>query len=855
MLDGAGISLSQLLDNVLLGESEIRANKLVVKARTNIYTSGVLPRILSHIRKPPKMRVRGVAHKEARAQLEAWALETSKDILQLELVQFAKTTQALGTETEVVSEESLAGLTFDSILDEIFAHAPKLFEFLSNICKGPRQDRNKQKDAKFCVTIFINALAYQLSQYNNGMQKLLCIYFKAKDVPKSCYHLFQRCGIVYSYSWSVTALASISQAAMEKVAETFEDQPCIIIYDNIRLAFPVKHQRGDNLTVTDNGTAMTIIPMRDVLRSKSLLRNSDLWEQHRQQIISLYRSNRMPQFSAEDVFQLSGFLNERQRNISNVLDILFGIPLLKDSTKRTHALLVGLPPVHQLPYGKEHITRQFMLETVPMEEQSYVGNYAITKEILRQLGIDSDEKLFEWARLNEAACVGDSLTIQRVRMLMRMKAIDSSPLERMQHLIPVFGWLHLDMNLSNGIFYHHYAEGSTSGLARDAAALRRAGLGKPTKKRGPQYHTVDEFLQHTTTARFRELWLWATKCKDVDHLGKWVETSSPQQIKSAAVKIVDERASNRALEGISNDPNLCNSVTLSRDLLLRHEVWTSTRQGDVGRMENTLPSLLFFFLGAGATNYAREVAEVLHWRQHEAPPGVADLIRDECWVINTRGKADTFYPLDLRQELNNLSIKHGPPDQGCTWDAHRRWAPALPVLTSVVQHIDEHFHDFYRSRKHYVPNPEPDIRLLMARHAEMKIHEYEPNRPGSDRNNRTTNCAELGRVKVLERGYLEALGAERAQYMSYASSLQFAAHLDMSIEDAMKERAAAINYLDAPSNSNDALQTLIDTLLKDTEGDEDLQYSYNEPEEDEETSDVYEERRHRLRMHVDSQTG
>ncbi|KAF8604732.1 hypothetical protein BDV93DRAFT_507288 [Ceratobasidium sp. AG-I] len=74
------------------------------------------------------MCICGVAHKEARAQIEAWALETSKDVLHLELVQFAKTTKAPGTETDVVSEESLAGLTFDSILEEISAHVSQLPE-------------------------------------------------------------------------------------------------------------------------------------------------------------------------------------------------------------------------------------------------------------------------------------------------------------------------------------------------------------------------------------------------------------------------------------------------------------------------------------------------------------------------------------------------------------------------------------------------------------------------------------------------------------------------------------------------------------------------------------------------------
>lgn len=219
--------------------------------------------------------------------------------------------------------------------------------------------------------------------------------------------------------------------------------------------------------------------------------------------------------------------------------------------------------------------------------------------------------------------VGDALTIHRLRWLQRMKVEDPSTFERLKHLLLSFGWLHLDMNLCNAIYYHHYGEESTSGLARDAAALHRSGLTKPTKRRGPQYHTIDEFLQHTTTTRTRGLWHWATETKDTEELKRWAEQSSPRKIHDTAERIWSERVSNRALETYSSDTSLCNTITLNRDLLLRHEVWTSTRRGDVGRMEHTLPLLLIFFLGAGASNYAREIAEVLHWRQYEAPPGVA----------------------------------------------------------------------------------------------------------------------------------------------------------------------------------------------------------------------------------------
>lgn len=219
--------------------------------------------------------------------------------------------------------------------------------------------------------------------------------------------------------------------------------------------------------------------------------------------------------------------------------------------------------------------------------------------------------------------VGDSLTVQRLRQLQRMKADDSNFLERLQHLVLAFGWMHLDMNLCNSIFYHSYSETSNSGLARDAAALRRSGLKKPTRSRGPPYHIADEFFQHTTTARMRELWLWASGTTTIDDLVTWVNKSTHKEIQQAAERIWNERTSNRALEAHKNDPSLCNSIAINRDLLLRHEVWYAIQHGDVGRMEYALPHLLLFFSGAGSSNYAREIAEVLHWRQFEAPPGVA----------------------------------------------------------------------------------------------------------------------------------------------------------------------------------------------------------------------------------------
>ncbi|KAG8791602.1 hypothetical protein FRC12_008664 [Ceratobasidium sp. 428] len=319
------------------------------------------------------------------------------EILSKELAIFAKTTKSPATETEVVDEEALKALTFDTLFDDIQAHTPQLFDTLSAICAGQRQDRNKLKDSKFCITIFINALANQMSHLNNKLQKLICLCFKAKKAPKSLYHMFQPCGIVASYQWSVKALENLSAAAMDKAVAVFDSQPCLIMYNNIRLPFPVKHQRGDSLSTTDNGTAITMIPLRDSDRARELLWNSALWKENRLQVAGLYRGGRMPYLNDKDVVAMRNFTKEKQRTIDNILGMLFKIPQLAGSLKRDHPVLAKLPPVHQLPVGQEHWTRQYMLETVCQEEASYEGNYALTQEIFRQVRCAESETHENWA--------------------------------------------------------------------------------------------------------------------------------------------------------------------------------------------------------------------------------------------------------------------------------------------------------------------------------------------------------------------------------------------------------------------------------------------------------------------------
>ncbi|KDN38605.1 hypothetical protein RSAG8_09392, partial [Rhizoctonia solani AG-8 WAC10335] len=187
LLSEAGISLAELLDDVLLGDKSVRNQRLVMNARKETFASGVLPRVIERVCQPPDMRIRGREHKQAAYELREWASATTANVLRKELAIHAKSTKVGDVECEVVNEDSLKGFTFDAITEEVQANAPTLYELLVKICESTRQEKNTQKDSKFCVTLFVNALAFQLLYKNNQMQKLICIYLKAKGVPKSCF--------------------------------------------------------------------------------------------------------------------------------------------------------------------------------------------------------------------------------------------------------------------------------------------------------------------------------------------------------------------------------------------------------------------------------------------------------------------------------------------------------------------------------------------------------------------------------------------------------------------------------------------------------------------------------------------
>ncbi|KAG8735748.1 hypothetical protein FRC10_010209 [Ceratobasidium sp. 414] len=113
-------------------------------------------------------------------------------------------------------------------------------------------------EAKFVVMI-ISCLAYNISSYNNTMQRLLGYYFHAKHVPKAVINLLSDVNLCMSYSSITESLSKVSKVVRKAMCEAVEEFSIILVHDNIHIKHPVRSQWENSQTLTDNGTASTVI--------------------------------------------------------------------------------------------------------------------------------------------------------------------------------------------------------------------------------------------------------------------------------------------------------------------------------------------------------------------------------------------------------------------------------------------------------------------------------------------------------------------------------------------------------------------------------------------------------------------
>ncbi|KAK7012455.1 hypothetical protein R3P38DRAFT_3019300, partial [Favolaschia claudopus] len=535
-----GVTLADLLDGISWGDEECTQNAQLRVARTQLLQSAELPGILRRWWRPPrpqggnKKRPQG-----ARVVMQNFALECSKRVLDEQIERLSASFDSPAGDD--VKEDHLTAISIPKLVDQSQRLAPDLWALCAGLARSESQQRRSpKKKSTNTVLVVLAMFSYSRSHRRSRLQKLFAIYFKFRGLSAKGFDTLHAMGLTMSNKWTGNAVGRISAQSMAAVRRLMDLYPWLLSYDNLLIAFRVFSQRINKRTLHGNGTGCTVYIRRSAKPLSSTI-NAALQEMRAQGMAN--------PLDAFDIYELSELADSRRypHIIHLILRYLLDAPDFDFTTYdgQDSAILEKPPFLNQLPFGKEHITLQYLLGTVDIPEASYEDNSKLINEWLRQLGLDSPERQKKIGLEQVMAWVGDQLTVDRLRNLYRFRAEDDNSFQRLDWLITPPGWLHIQMAFANSIHKQHLGTPKGRGLSAAFDILKRRGL-QTSQTEGPFFHDLSETLHIIAEAQVRELWL------EVGHVSnlKELRQRSPEQLYSMAETIFSLHASNHALANL-----------------------------------------------------------------------------------------------------------------------------------------------------------------------------------------------------------------------------------------------------------------------------------------------------------------
>jgi hypothetical protein len=205
------------------------------------------------------------------------------------------------------------------------------------------------------------------------------------------------------------------------------------------------------------------------------------------------------------------------------------------------------------------------------------------------------------------------MTVERLWGLWKFCHEDFNSYDRMDYMLPIFGWFHLVMAAANSLHKQYLGTSAgVGGLHQAFDILERKGLYTSSTK-GPFWHHLDEAIRHISAAHFRATWLAVEKVKSIVEL----KGKKPEELHGLAMVLVHEHASREGLVYMEQlpaekqDQIKKRSIMWNTDILSYLELTEAISIGDIGRMEDLLLVVLFRFTGGGNPKNTIEILELL----------------------------------------------------------------------------------------------------------------------------------------------------------------------------------------------------------------------------------------------------
>ncbi|KAJ7055499.1 hypothetical protein C8F01DRAFT_1258377 [Mycena amicta] len=715
------IDLVIFLDALLWGDQHCISDATCRYARTALVASECFPSILERCYHPP--RASGAKPEGGRSVLTKFALYCVEELVDEEMEASASLFLSPRKDFKV---ENLLAVDFSALKAEVQLKAPTIWRVLRTAAYTPEQvKRNKRKNPDMVVLHMISQAQYTRSNRRARIPKVWSMYLKACGVPARAFDALHAVGLLMSHKWTVEAVKALSNEAMELIRQFIHLFPWAVSHDNVNIAMHVFSQRLAHLSNFISGCASTVFlfPSRAALPQNA---NRDL---------QIFRAaNSIKVFDYDDVLYGSSAADARLQALDeyHVLRLLLDSPAFSDYMHLDDSAFHAPPPTLPLKGGPENAVQMYLLPTSQLEEASYEGTSNVMEDIFKQLELNTKPEQEKTATERIIPWIGDQLTIERLRGMWKFRHEDHNSFDRLNYMIPVFGWFHLVMALANSLHKQYLCTSGVTGSLRQAFdLLKRKGLITASTK-GPFWHHLDEALHHIGEAHLRTCWLEVGKVDRLEDL----KSKSPIELCAMAATLVRKCASREALNEVDLLPqDQCDTVfrewtMFNIDVLPYFHLRRDIQSGDVGVMEDLLPTLLFRFAGGRNPKYTIEILELLQGLKREWPGFLKDHIREFAWVVSRTGAPNSYLPFDLAQEENICDIKvnfrtHSP---NTTFDYIGSILPAIPSLRKIQRHMEKEFHTLARGSRHTVPNKDADVEMLSSHYHTAKLHKIMPGR-------------------------------------------------------------------------------------------------------------------------------
>ncbi|KAH8093843.1 hypothetical protein BXZ70DRAFT_897167 [Cristinia sonorae] len=736
-----GLNLPVFLNAIFWGNQACTANAEVRHERTTFMSSGYLRTILNRWWKPPNSAQSG------QATMREFVVGCTQEVLTTEMNNIAT---ELRPGPDPLSHEKLTEFDFKKFGQYLREEgAPILWTLLMSLAWGARQAKNTTKDPFHVIMLIIVMLSYTRSHHRSRITMIWSIYLKACGLSARAFDALHALGITMSHKWTANAIGRISFNAMERMKNAVRTFPWAISHDNMNLPLRVFSQRLHNKSHFISASAATvwIFPKEAKLPDDI---NKRCQEQR--------RAGAKQMFSTTDLYHGPEAIVRVKRNRAQavycILRFLLESPAFASYAHKDDPLLKPPPPVELLPCGPENITGQHILQTVAVDESSYDGtDELVNKEYLNQMGYTSPENLQSIGLTWAIPWIGDQLTAERIRGLAKQRHDEPNPFLRMDWVFPTFGWFHLLMQFANSLHSQHLGTSGGIGLRKAFEVLGRKYLLKQETK-GIFWHHLDEALWHVGEANFLSCWMQEGRVNDLADL----VNKTPAELADMADKVYTNYASQRAhvretrkIE-TERDQVFAQMALFGSDLLSYFDLREAMQIGDVGRMEDLLPTLLYRFAGGSNPKYTIEVLELLQGFKQELPIDMKQHIKHHCWLINRTGRRDDFTPVDQGQEQNikDNKVTYRSFGPGASFGYIQKVSPAIPTLRGIKESVRQQFTTLLgRGKRHGKPSKDKDVALLVEMYQKSEVHIHKNNRTLRNAADRAKDYITIGADEIL----------------------------------------------------------------------------------------------------------